>query len=307
MPAPHQRLKAYLLLLVNTVCWGAAFVIVAPALDHTTPYQFLLYRFVLASVLVLPLMVRFLKEKANRAVIWKIIGIETVGMVIALSLLYEGLARSTAIEVSLLATTAPLFIIVACILFLREKQTRQEWLGLAVSLLGMSCIAALPLFDGSVGVQSVSLAGNMLIVLSNIANAFYIILVKRHYKKIPPFFAVGISFWFGAVIFGASSLYLHQFSLSTFTSSVISDWQQPSVIFATLYMAIFGSIIALTAYIKAQKMIEASEASLFYYLQPLVYLPLAIVVLGERVSMYQLLGLALIIIGVIIGENRSKT
>ena len=69
-------------------------------------------------------------------------------------------------------------------------------------------------------------------------------------------------------------------------------------------MAIFGSVIGLIAYIKGQDKIEASEASLFSYLQPLIYLPLGVLLLKENISPQQLIGLGLIIIGVITAEKK---
>lgn len=304
MPASRQRLRAYVYLLICTVCWGAAFIAVEPALDYISPYQFLFYRFALAGLLITPLMIPYLKKSQYRAVIWKILGIELIGSVIYMILLYEGLARSTAIETSLLGTTTPLFIILACVLFLRERQTKREWIGLAISFVGMLVIALLPLFNGAVGLARVSVIGSILIIGANCIEAIWAVLSKKHYTKIPMLFAAGISFWFGAVIFGLICFAGAGFSLPHFFSTISHDWQQPSVIIAVVYMAVFSSIIGLTTYLKGQKLIEASEASLFFYLQPLIYLPLGVLILGEPLSIYQLLGLAVILLGVGISETR---
>lgn len=304
MPSTQQRLRAYAYLLINTLCWGAAFIIVAPALDYTTPFQFLFYRFALASLFIFPVLFYYLRDKQNRSYIWKIIAIELIGTVLYLSLLYAGLARTTAIETSILATTTPLFIIFACIFLLREKVTRQEWWGLSISLAGILLIAALPLLNGSVGLTRISLVGNGLVLLANVIMAVYAILIKSQYKKIPPFLAVAVSFWLGALVFGFFSLIKSNFSFSALFSTISTDWQQPAVVFASLYMAVFGSIIGLTAYIKGQKLIEASEASLFYYLQPLVYLPLGVLILGEHINSYQIIGLTAILVGVWLSERR---
>lgn len=296
MLASHKRWRAYAFLLLNTLCWGASFVIVSPALTHTTPFTFLFYRFALASLVMSPLLWHYLRQPAHRRHLGKILGIELLGTVVYLALLYEGLARSTSIETSLLATTTPLFIILAGIVILREKQTKKEWLGLFISLIGVILLAILPLLNGAVGLHGISLQGNALILLANVVAALYAILIKSQYKKIPSFLAPTISFFLGAVVFGLLAV--------TQNASMTIDWQQPSVMFASIYMAIFGSIIGLTAYIKGQELIEASEAGLFYYLQPLVYLPLGILVLGESVSPYQILGLVFILIGVGVSESR---
>ena len=70
-------------------------------------------------------------------------------------------------------------------------------------------------------------------------------------------------------------------------------------------MAIFGSIIGFTAYLKGQEGIEASEATLFTYLQPLIYIPMGILLLHENVSLIQIISLMIILIGVLIAEKRN--
>ena len=304
MPATSQRLRAYVFLLINTLCWGASFVIVEPALQFTSPYQFLFYRFTLAGVLTIPLLWFYLKRPGLQKHIWKILCIELVGTVLYMALLYEGLARSTSIETSLLGTTTPLFIILACVFFLHERQTKREWFGLAISFSGVLLIAVLPLLDGKVDFTQLSFSGNALIILANCLAGMYAVLIKKFHKKIPPLFVATLSFWLGAVAFGLISFASSQFSASTLFATFLQDWHQPSIVFATVYMAIFGSIIGLSAYIKGQSLIEASEASMFYYLQPLVYLPLGILILGEHLEPLHMLGLVCILVGVGISELR---
>ncbi len=93
---------------------------------------------------------------------------------------------------------------------------------------------------------------------------------------------------------------------SQFFQAVQADFTHRSVWLASVYMAIFGSIIGLTAYIKGQDGIEASEASLFTYLQPLVFIPAGILLLHETVHPLQIFAMALILFGVYIAEKRSK-
>jgi drug/metabolite transporter (DMT)-like permease len=304
MHSSKKRFRAYILLLISTIVAAAAFIVVEPALKHATVFQYLFYRFLLAAVLITPWLFHLLKRQKNQRLFWMIFWVEIVGVVIYLPLLYLGLARSTAIETSLLATTTPLFIILAGVVWLKEKQTRREWTGLAISLIGMLIITALPLLNGAVGLSRASIGGNLLIVLSNCAGAAYAILAKAYYRKVPPLLAAGISFWLGTIAFGILSMGFYQLSFSALLSGMVVDLQHPSVLFATIYMAIFCSIIGLITFIKGQKLIEASEAGLFTYLQPLIYLPLGVLLLGEAISIYQILGLGLVLIGVWISETR---
>ena len=71
-------------------------------------------------------------------------------------------------------------------------------------------------------------------------------------------------------------------------------------------MGILGSPIAVSLYLYGQDKIEASEATLFSYLQPLIYIPLAVFWLGEKIIPAQLIGLAIIAAGVYLAERRPS-
>lgn len=95
-------------------------------------------------------------------------------------------------------------------------------------------------------------------------------------------------------------------SFDALLDSVSSDLHHWEVIFAGLYMGALGSVVALTAYLKGQSLIEVSEASLFYYLQPLIYIPLGVLWLDENIYSIQIIALIIVIVGVIIASYRGK-
>lgn len=302
-----KRTISYFFLSINVIVWGAALVVVKPSLDVTTPFRYLMYRFVLASLLSVPILIYYAsKIKKIRAKLPAIFLVELLGTTVALGLLYAGLARTSALEASLATTTSPLFVVLAGTWFLREREERHELAGLGLALLGTVLLVSLPLLLGMDSFKSLSLEGNILIMGQNIATALYFVLAKKHYAKLPKLLVASLSFIVGAVSFLLFSFWEAGFSTSTFLSAVTVDLQAPSVWIAAGYMAVFGSIIGLTAYIKGQDGIEASEASLFGYLQPLVYIPLAVIVLGDKLHSVQLVALVLILIGVFVAEKRKK-
>ena len=67
-------------------------------------------------------------------------------------------------------------------------------------------------------------------------------------------------------------------------------------------MALAGSIIAFWAYTKGQEYIEAGEAAIFTYLQPLITFPLAYFWLHESISSVGLAACLLIAAGVYVSE-----
>lgn len=77
---------------------------------------------------------------------------------------------------------------------------------------------------------------------------------------------------------------------------------------AVVYMALFSGALAYFLYQRAQKTIEASEASVFNYLPPIVTAPVATLWLHEKITIPYIIGSVVIAIGVFLAEwkRRSK-
>lgn len=298
----NKRRFAYLVLLINTVVWGLAAPIVKPALSFTTPERFLFYRFLVASVVSFPVVVWMLsKAKLRLEMYLKVIGLELLGTTLLLWIIYTALRLTTAIESSLIYSTSPLFVTAAGILFLGERESKREWKGLLLALLGTMIIVIGPVVtQGGSTALSGSLIGNGLMLLQNILWAGYLTLVKTAYRRIPKFAVTGISFWVGLV-----SFFLIALPSGNPITALASEMSQPSVMSAVVYMAVFGSIIGATTYLVGQNLIEISEATVFTYGQVLVALPAAMIWLGEPVQPLALMGLVITAIGVYINEKRQ--
>lgn len=300
------RMTSYLFMMVNVVVWGASLILVKPAFEFTTPFRFLLYRYILASALSLPILIHYLPKITNlKQVLTKITLIELLGGTLALGLLYSGLSMTSAIEASLITTTTPIFVAVLAVMMLKEKEEKHEVVGLSIAFIGTLLLTILPIYNGFAQPGSISLGGNLLIIGQNIATALYFVLTKKHYQKMPKLFVVTISFYVCLLTFAPISA-VEAGGVAQLMAAISQDLQHLSVWVASGYMAIFGSIIGFTAYLKGQEGIEASEATLFTYLQPLVYIPMGILLLGEKISLVQLGSLAIILVGVVIAEKRSR-
>jgi len=300
-----QRWRSYFLLAINTLLWGAAFIVVKPALEITTPNRFLIYRYLIASIAAIPILIYLwpkFKAKVGKKNIYKklaqITGLEIVGSGIALGALYSGLKLTSALEANLIATTVPIFVTLGGYFLLKEKIEKYELKGLSIAFVGTIFLTLIPFFSLNGQFNHFSIWGNLLIILHNVANVFYFPLAKKVYQGLPKFFVSGISF-FVALIF---------FMILSWWESGTIYWPELlniNVFWPAFYMAIFGSIIGLTAYIKGQENIETSEASLFWYLQPLIYVPLGYLVLGEHFNIFQVISLIFIFFGVYLAERRK--
>jgi drug/metabolite transporter (DMT)-like permease len=302
----QTRIISYIFMLINTLIWGASLIVVKPALTFTTPFRFLFYRYLVAALIISPILIKYWpKTKKAKRTLPKIILIEFIGCTLASALLYSGLRLTTAIEASLITITTPIFIAILAVWFLKEKEETHELIGLAIAFIGTLLLTVLPLINGHQELNGISLAGNILIIGQNIATAIYWVLAKKHYQQIPKIFVAAVSFWVGLISFIPLGI-LEAGNMINFFTLIKTDLSHSAVWIAGLYMAVLGSIIGLTAYLKGQEGLEASEATLFGYLQPLVYIPLGIWFLHESVSILQIISLVIILLGVAFAEKRFK-
>lgn len=304
-----KRLGAYLALLGNTFLWALAIPLAKRGFqDGLSPISFLFNRFLLAAVLSVPLII-FLKDRVDVRRVWrapllgKIILLELLGTFVALWLLYEGVLRTTVVEATLISITWPVFVTIGGVLFFGEKENRHELLGLFLAILGSLVVVAIPLLTN--GFHWRSLLGNLMILGQNLAIAAYYLLAKRTYRGLNKWAVTHVSFWIGAAAFAL--VILGRGSTPGLETTFLLTNSSPWPLIATLYMAVFGSILALTLYLIGQDKIEASEASIFTYLQPVFTIPIAVFFLGESVSLFGLAGAGLILFGVFWAQIHHKS
>ncbi len=287
------------------MCWGALLPFAKWGLQDTSPFRYLFYRFLLASILSVPILWHYFpRVKMPFQAIKTIVSLELIGTSLALSVLYVGLQYTTSIEANLIGTTAPILLTLGGVYFLKEKEEKRELWGLFLAIIGTLLLVVSPLLAMLSPSMGGLMRGNVLILVHTLATVIYFLKAKSTFKHIPKLFVSSISFIVGLVTFLILSLVESSFSVSSLYSVMIQDFTSLRVIIVVVFAAVFGSIIGLTAYIKGQAGIEASEAGLFTYLQPVISIPLAVVLLGERIGGFEIAAMLLILSGVWIAERK---
>ena len=295
-----SRKYAYLALTINAIVWGSAFAIVKPVFDYLSPLQFLYFRFAVAGVLSLPIFLYYyFKVHPKISYLLKVLLIELFGTALPLFILYEGLSKTSALEASLIGATGPIFVVLGGILFLRERESRREWQGLILSLLGSLVLVLEPIWNGH-GLSGSGLGGNLAILGYNFLFMIYALIAKKFYKKHPPLYLGSMTYLFTAAIYGLLLAYHGQLP------SLQLLYTNSYILIHVLYMAIPGGILAFALYLYAASKIEVSEANLFTYLNGVVAIPAAYFLLGEKPSLTTLIAIAVIAYGVYRAEIKSK-
>lgn len=298
----NKRLTAYLLLLVVAVIWGAALPIIKFTLGGFNPLIFLTYRFGISAVISLALILLLgLHIPRKKTVILLTLGYGFLTSTITLGLLFLGVEKTTAVDTTLIAATAPILVTIAGVLFLREHVTQRERVGIALAFTGVVVTLLEPILKNGNG--TTGLSGNILVfasVLAGVASAVMAKIILR--KEVSPGAAVNISFIVGFLTLLPAALIIYP------TSVILEQIRATSLPYhlGLWYMAIFSGNIAYFLWHKAQKTIEVGEAGLFTYLQPIFTIPLAVLWLKESISLPFVIGALIIMVGVLIAEYKKN-
>jgi drug/metabolite transporter (DMT)-like permease len=309
-----KRIKAYVLLLITAVIWGIASPVIKYTLRFIQPFSFLFWRFLIVSLVFLPVFFIYKKKKKiklSSKKVFKLALLGFLGTTLSLGLLFLGYKYTTAIDGSLIYSIAPIIVVIGGAIFLKEKVTKMERVGVIIAFLGSLVIVLQPILEGKAFALK-NIYGNVLILLSAIAWATYCLLVCKTEtrEKTDPLVLTAIGFFVGFLtiipIFLLENLVLNDYLKSVYFSTQPLFHLNPAAIPGILYMSFFSSVIAYFIYNLGYSLIEASEATIFDYLKPVFAAPLAILWLGEKITPPFLLGALIIFLGVLLTEYRPR-
>ena len=177
MAAPaKRRALGFAACAVASSFWGCGFYFGKIALAEMNVGHMVLYRFVFASLGLLPLLVTH-KPGLNAAE-WRTLLIASfLGVPMQFLLQFRGLSMTTVSHASLMVGTMPVILAVGAVMFAHERLQKLGWLTLIASTIGAGLIA----LGGSrhPGRGGPSLFGDLLVVVSLGIALFWILLNKK--------------------------------------------------------------------------------------------------------------------------------
>lgn len=285
----RSQTAAYGLLLVAAASWAGNHVIARAAGGHVPPASLAVVRWIVVGAIVLPFALFHLRRdwpklKAHRGVIF-LFAITGGGLFGTLQ--FVALHYTTALNMGLVGSVSPAFIVAASWLLFRDRLNALQMLGVLVSLSGV--VAIISRLD--VGrLASFSFNGGDLIILANMVLwALYSACLRLRPDIHPMTFmlAMAVIAGLGNVPF-AMAEYAYDYRLQA----------TPLTYLTIAYAAIVTTLIAYFAWNRGIDIVGAPRASAFLHTIPVFSASLATTVLGETIETYHILGFALILAGV---------
>ncbi len=283
---------AILFLILANVLWGAALPIYKWSLEEIPTFTFIFLRFFISALIILPFIfkkIKIAKEDRKNLIIMSLLSIT-----IQIPLLFFGLKLTPSINAPIILSFGPIILIIASILFLKERPTSKVIAGTLISLLGIMAIIFRPILESGF---SGSILGSMLIFLATICGVIQIILLRKLTVRNDP---LALVFW----MFLIGSIPLLPFVFWEAQSfSLISDITVKGLA-GILYAIYFSSILAHYFFVYGTKYIKASEVGIFSYVDPIATIVVAIPLLNEHITPIYVVGAILVFLGIFIAENR---
>jgi drug/metabolite transporter (DMT)-like permease len=288
-----STLLLFSVLLFQQVAGALAFPIAKYGLMVIEPFTFAFYRFVVSAILLL-VIVRIRSGAdtipVERKDYLKIIGL---GFLIIpfnqLAYLY-GQKLTAAGHGALLFSTAPIWIFMGALIFLKEKFNFRRALGVVLGLIGVTIIIA----TGAIEIGTEYLLGDFIIILAVIVWAGYTIFGKPLVIKYGAFRVTAYALASGSVMYFPIGLY--QAVRFDYSKASFGAWM------SVFYMAFGVSIVAYVLWYWVLKYMEVTRVAVFQNIQPVIATLVAYLFLGESIGWSFVIGGVIVLAGVVITE-----
>jgi drug/metabolite transporter (DMT)-like permease len=297
-PSVTRRLSPVPYIAFATVCivWGTTYLFIRIAVETIPPLLLTAARYVGAGVILLAIAAlrgdRIPRDRRTLREIlvvgFLLVGVGNLSVVWAEQWVPSGIA-------ALLVATAPFW----ATLFeaFRSGGERLQRLRVTGMLLGFAGVALLVTPGGAGGAfDRRFLLGAIAIQVGCVGWQYGTSRGKYNLAAVPPIMSSALQALFGGVIVGITGVALGELPRFHVT---------PRTLVALLYLMVFGSVIAFTAYIVAMRALRVTTLSLYSYVNPVVAVILGWLVLHERLTWVSITAMAVILAGVALVQGGS--
>ena len=290
-----------MLLSIAPLMWASNAVIGRMINDLVPPMTLNFLRWLLAFLVLLPLAHRVLHRYSLMWRHWRrfaLLGLLSVGAYNSLQ--YLALHTSTAMNVTLVASSIPIWMLGLGWLLHGEKiSPRQAW-GAVLSIGGV--LIVLSRGDAAVLMQMRLVPGDFYVLLATAAWAGYSWMLARPTEP-PSIRQDWVSFLLAQIFFGLLWSGLFVAGEWALTPARI-QWSWP-VVAAMIYITLGPALLAYRAWSAGIQRAGPAVASFFSNLTPLFAALMSTIFLGEWPSTYHALAFGLIVGGIVVSSRRQ--
>ncbi|MBR0451225.1 MAG: DMT family transporter [Oscillospiraceae bacterium] len=287
-----MRKKGIICLLIAAVCWGAGYIAQSFGLKHIQPFAMTCGRYIVATLILLPLALRSVPLSGEGKSIWKRCAYTgfLCGLPMAVSMILQsmGLAETTAGKGAFISSLYIVFTPVLGVL-LRKKVRAQIWVAVAIALVGSYFLCVTGDFTLA--------RGDILIFLCAISFA-----VQNHVIE-----GVGDNGYpLVHSLFTEMTVCVTSLVLMIIAGDIPTTTQLAGAILPILFAGVVAGSVADTCALMGQTLVGAQLASVLMGLESVFGAIFGVLFLKETLTIREVFGCILIFIGVLVAQYEKK-
>ena len=286
----QTELKNLSLLLLTAMIWGAAFVAQSAGMEQNGPFTFNTVRMILGGIVLIPCIALFDKMRHVRLGwrsadknLWVGGCLCGVALFTGATLQQFGIQYTSAGKAGFITALYVIFVPL-CRLFAGKRPGKLLWGSVALAAVGMYLLC----MDGSWALSK----GDVLVLLGAFGFTAHILIIDHFSQKVDGVRMSCIQFF----VAGALSLVCMFLFETPSVPAILSAWAP------ILYAGLLSCGVAYTLQVVAQKDTDPTVASLILCLESVFAVLFGWLLLGETLSMKELLGCILMFVAIVLAQ-----
>jgi len=289
--------RAYVLLTLTTLCWGANAVFGRLAVGEISPMLLVSLRWLGAVALMLVFASGHVRRDwpTLRRHLPFLAALGALGFTSFNALFYVAAHSTTAVNIGIIQGAMPMFVLIGAFLAYRSPVTRLQLAGVVITMVGVIIVGS----GGSLQrLATLTLNhGDVLMIIAAALYAGYAVGLRQR----PAVSSLGLFTILAAAAFvfslplAAAEIYMGSFQWPTATGWMVAG-----------LVTLLPSFLAQIFFIQGVALIGPGRAGVFINLVPVFASIMAVVILSEPFEGYHALALALVLLGIWLSERAGR-
>ncbi|MFN3327698.1 MAG: DMT family transporter [Fervidobacterium pennivorans] len=272
-----RKVLAYVFLLITLLAFSSIEVVSKPLMDKVDPFFMTSFRFLIGELFL----ILFVKQDPEVKDVIPITIIGALNSIISMTSLQLAVKYSNASTAATLVASNPIFVSLFASFVLQEKYPLKKYIGIGLGFIGI--------FIFSLGkIKGDSWLGIFFGILAALTFGLYTVLMRKYTKKYGPLLVTAYSSLCSSFVYIALLVAFRKFAIPTQVDFV--GW------IIVIYLGLVVTGVAYLTYFKAMETLGATQSSRIFFLKPVVATVFALILLGETLSIFKILGMLIVLI-----------
>ena len=277
-------------LFACNLMWSMQFTCVKLVQDQVGAFSTVFIPMLLATLFMIPFVYKDVKANKQRKLgdLKIFILLAVLGQFPAQVLMTFGTQQSTASNASIINLTLPVVSVLLAVVLLKEKMSPIRWVSFAIAFVGVMLCSMKDLQVVNMSTQYI--IGNLLIFAGVLGSGFYNIVCKKIAGEYTEMEMLFYTYIFMVVILFPFVWHYEGNVLKNFPTFTTNTW------IGLALLTVFHNFLSMILFFTALKSLEAIQVALSNFLITFFGLPIAVIILHEKLSWMAVIGGLLVLL-----------